>query len=670
MGLVVLPACGSPTPPPVKTPPPAASAPAPPPVAAPEPDLSPIAAPKNTVAVGRWSNVAATFKTVEKLGKLPFQLQSVLEKELGDKDLMATLKLDASVDAALMIDGSSPVDQPKPMGVLSLPLKDMKEALALANRAGKPVSLRPGVFRLGRNRDFVCDLSVSVGDAPARLLCSENERDLDALVPWMTRGLPTEKFSGSDLHLELRAEGLRQRYKAELDQFGPVLPGLVTQQLNDVGVRNAALQELLVEMAADGPKFVADLDSLSMDIRLDGEKSEIISSGAIRFKSTSSWGARFMTHRNDKAGPPPAIFWMIPKDSNSASFNRGSDPKFFSGVREALSSGVRDLLAGKLDGSDVQNISELLAKVPLVDAQAIVAARGLLPEEASRAVKPADFKPADAIRESQNKLRNLMGWSLLGIESRSDAYSDWLKLLVKTYNNRSLQRTIQKGLGSKSRNLPTVKSVPAPKGSPAGTLAVEFAIPITSKDVWSTYNRLHDNREHPRAEAKGSLSFVVALAPDGNRTWIGISADPKALGERLAVVKEGAPREGTLASRSDLDALKNGTATNGGFVSISGVTGSITGSLSSAFSARERRMVEQVIGSMPNKGATPILITTTGTTDAAPVNSVQVRVQKGSVDDLVAAFTGAFMMRDASTSPVEESAPPPPAPPPPPARKK
>jgi|GEM_PF-617400 len=668
LGVLALSACtGQPPPPPAQPVPQPTQAPPPTSTAPAEPDLSPAPAPKNVVAVGRWANVAGSMKAAEKVGKLPFPLDSVLQKELDDKDMFALLKLDSSIDGVLILDPSSPSDDPKPLGAVSLPLRSLKDAVDLANRAGKPVTLRPGVYRIGRARNMVCDLSASVGDAPARLICSEHERDLDLLVPWMTRTLPTEKLGTGDLHFELRAEGLRDRYKEELERFGPVLPGLVNKKLRDEGIQQQALIDLASNMAGDLPKVANDLDVLSLDMKLDGEKSEASVSGAVRFKSNSSWVTKMMTHRNDKAGAPPAIFWQAPKDSDSASFNRGTDPKLFDGLREGLAAGVQGLLGGKIDGGDVKAISDLFAKLPLTDAQAVVVARGHIDsKDRPKPIKKEDVKPADVLKATQEQVRHAVGWSLVGIEAKGDQQVAWLRDLVKAYNSKTLQATIKKGLGKGgAEHLPTVKSVGAPKGAPAGTFAVEFSLPVSSKDLWHKNGRLHGHREMPKAEAKGNLSLLVTVTPDGNRTWIGVSSDAAALGSHLAAVKEGAPKEGTLASHSGLDALKNGTVTGGGFLSIGAIVTAVSNTSKSFLSERERKELDGAIAAMPNKGETPILMLSTGTTGATPTNSVEVRFQKGTLDDMAGlGFYIANRSRHPSETDSMEPAPVPPPPPP------
>ncbi|RYE83362.1 MAG: hypothetical protein EOO75_19420 [Myxococcales bacterium] len=343
LGLLALPACTSSSTPTPATPPSTTTAPKPGPV---EPDLSPVSAPKGVVALGRWQNAAGTLKAVERIGRLPFPMEMVLQKQLGDKDLVAILKLEAAVDGVVIIDPASTPDRPKFLGAVSLPLQSMDKAMALASRAGKPVSVRPGVYRIGRMMDLVCDLSASVGDVNARLICSEHERDLDALVPWMTRGLPNEKFGPGDLHLEARAEGLRQQFQREIDQFAPLLPGLAIRQLRDFGLQQSGLLDIAAAAAGDVPKIVSDLDTLSLDLRLDGDKSEATLGGSVKFKGTSAWVSKLMTHRNDKAGPIPAVFWQMPKDSGSVAYNHGADPKMFDGMREALASRIPSNIFG------------------------------------------------------------------------------------------------------------------------------------------------------------------------------------------------------------------------------------------------------------------------------------------------------------------------------------
>ena len=65
---------------------------------------------------------------------------------------------------------------------------------------------------------------------------------------------------------------------------------------------------------------------------------------------------------------------------------------------------------------------------------------------------------------------------------------------------------------------------------------------------------------------------------------------------------------------------------------------------------------------------TPVLLFTNGTTGAAPVNSMEVRIQKGSIDDMVAlALTALSPRAREEPPPAVERAP---TPPPPPAPKK
>lgn len=637
--------------------PPTAAPTTPPPP--PAPDLSPVAAPSNVAAVGRWASVSGSLKTIEKIGKLPLSLDSLLEKELNDKELFALLKLDSPIDGAVVLSSLSTPDKLKPLGVISLPLRSLDEALAMANRAGKPVTIRPGVHRIGRTRDLVCDISVAVGDVPARLLCAEQEAALDALVPWMTRGLPTESFGNADLHLELRVQNMVATVKQEIEALGPVARNEAEQTLRKEGITHPLLNELIASAAADAPKFASDVDTLALDVRLDGARTSAAIAGSLKFRGNTAWATRLLTHRNEKAGSPPAAFWQLPKDSDSASFSLGSDSKMLDGGRDLLAAGFRAVATGKFDGRDVQTIAELLSKMPVSEARSVVVARGHLPTpRPPKDIKPANFKPADALRLGQNMTRQTVGWSLVGLEAKPDVYVAWLKEAVKAYNTRTFQDKIKKMVPKDSTtSLPTIKVVPAPKGMPTGTFAIQLDLVVHSKAIWDTYSELHGSRVHPKQDVTGPASVLITVSPDGDYTWIGTGSDQAALVEHLNMAKGGASKDSTLSARAGLDALKSGSFTSGGFVAIASGT-SIVNGIRATLTESKNREVDEGIAALPNKGETPMLFFTTGTVGNTPVNSAEFRVEKGSIDDLIA--LGYFLKRprpEPTPEPAEQPAP-------------
>ena len=221
-----------------------------------------------------------------------------------------------------------------------------------------------------------------------------------------------------------------------------------------------------------------------------------------------------------------------------------------------------------------------------------------------------------------------------------------------------------------------LRTVAAPPGLPAGTFAIEGGVNLESRDVWDTLSRGNDGPHPPGAAAKGFIGVSMIVAPDGpGRTWIGFGGgDATVLRDKIKASLSAANKEGSLSVRPGLEALHAGQLQSGGFLSIAGSTHSILDLARGRGSRGDERMIAAIASAMPNKGLTPILMTTTATAGSTPSMTVDVQVQKGTVDDVAAAILAGFAQRNAARAedPVPMPMPPPMAPPPPPApgRKK
>jgi hypothetical protein len=256
------------------------------------------------------------------------------------------------------------------------------------------------------------------------------------------------------------------------------------------------------------------------------------------------------------------------------------------------------------------------------------------------------------VKLSQTKLGTMVGWSVSGVEGASAPYVKWAKDIEKTYNRAGIQGLLKKAAkGAKEIEVPTVKVLPAPAGLPKDTVVVEFGVVVDSdimREVFFKRNwdapvaspaRPGQKPVAPArpAKVKGSLSLKLVVMPDGaNRTWIAFGADLDAIKAHLLSVKSDAPKDKTIASRAGLEALKNASTTSGGFLSFGGVMSSVSGTTSASMSEREQKELASAMASMPNKGMTPVLLLGTGTDDASPTNAFEVRIQKATIDDILA----------------------------------
>ena len=72
-------------------------------------------------------------------------------------------------------------------------------------------------------------------------------------------------------------------------------------------------------------------------------------------------------------------------------------------------------------------------------------------------------------------------------------------------------------------------------------------------------------------------------------------------------------------------------------------------------------MLEGAIESLPNRGQTPILILDSTTGGGAPTTSMEIRAQKGTIDDIAALVSYGIAMRMRKEADADDGPPPPPA---------
>src|SRR5207244_8026795 len=97
----------------------------------------------------------------------------------------------------------------------------------------------------------------------------------------------------------------------------------------------------------------------------------------------------------------------------------------------------------------------------------------------------------------------------------------------------------QLGRGPMPKSLPTLKMVAAPKGLPAGTLAVELSIPEHAFGPESADAFDEHGHRKPAKTTGPAVRIDLISMPDGARTWLGFGADPTLLSAHLLAVKTG-----------------------------------------------------------------------------------------------------------------------------------
>jgi len=615
-GLALLPvACGGTPPPPVATPSaPIASAP---PVIAtsPLPDLGPAAEPEGTFAIVRWRAPGETFSAVRDLFGVPVPVDEVVDEVLRARAATPSIALDAPVDAVFALDPKAPDSNPKPLMAFSIGLRSLEDARAALDKGRAGAELTPGVFRVdaGRRQGLVCVIGAAAGPAPARLVCAEREKEVLALQPYLSRGMPLVATPDKDVYAELRFAPVQKK-------FGAQLPGYLTWAANFASYQigtgdrklDGAIKDAMTGIAGETVALANDLDKLTIALDLNGGAHAAEAEINLKLKSHDSWISQRMLEKAGEAGPAPAIFWRAPIDSDQAVFGRGGDPRAWAGVKR--SSG--ELMEGLLSQVDFPAAERKTAR-DLVErlfgsAPVNVSASGSLDTPAPA----AGARPGPA--EVRNAVVASLGWQLVGIEEPAKRYQDLLNDLANLYNKPAVKNWIVKTGHVDKKLLPTAKVAPFGTGLDKGTRALELTFAIPSPKG---------------AKAAAPVPLYVVVMPDGSRTWLAFGADKAALEKHLAMVKTGAPDSQTIAARPGLESFKSSRVVSGGFVTVAGIAHSANSGLSELL-GNSRHNPLQALPPLPNKGQTPILIESTAQGGSPSEVVIKLRSSKGTFDDL------------------------------------
>ncbi len=651
-------------------PPPAPRTSTPPPVAAPAepaPDLSPVPEPPTLMLTARWKNMSATLGAFDKMTNLPFRLQQELERALGGAESSKAIKLDGNVEVAAMLDPSGASATPEIFAAFSLPLRGADEAREAAERQGvSSRPLRPGAWRLARRRfgggrSMACDIAASRGEAPARLVCARRERELDLLAPYLTRTLPEQPVGQGDVSVRVRMQPVRETYGRFLDTTGRALgPAAALALAGRFGISDPLVGETVGDLAGEASDLLQDLDVVSFDASIEPGGAYARASGALRFRGRRSWTARVLTYKNDSAGPPPPIFWHVPKDSDSVAYNRGSDSELVRAPFKRLGALASALTRPLLPEPDRRAIERALADVPVYGATSVRASGHL---DAPAAPKAAPGTPAERVRAAREAFAQSLGWTVYGVDSPDVTFKDWLRALTTVSNGRGLRQVLEKASGDLARAKPAFKVVPPPAGMPPRTSAFEFSATLESDMLDRAPGSAPPDAPPKKAPAaaKGKLSVFVVVMPDGvDRTWVGVAADPAELKKRLLSARANAPAENKLGARPGLDELRDGKHLAAAFSSVAGLTSSLRGGGLIAALAGGRAPfgeLDAALAALPHKGQTPLFMVGDGTAGDAPSNSIELRVGRESIEDAVALALAVALPRAVGPGPVAPAPP-------------
>ncbi len=561
-------------------------------------DLSPVARPSSIFLVGRIKRPTKLVDTVARWAGVPVGLRDLLP--FAAKDLEAALAWDAPVEVAV---GVAPSGQ---RGIVeqafSVGLTGLDAALDVARRQGYEVKqIGPEIYSVSGAKRLSCALSPALGPTSARLVCGRRSADLEHLMPYMTRGLPTEAIGERDLELELRAEPLRQRFASEIGSTR-LLAGLGVRRLSVDSPRfDRALSDVLYATADELVALAHDLDTLRLQGTVDEQRRVIDADVSVTLSDSKSFSAKVLQDGAKRQGGAPDEFFALPADAEAGGYAAGRDPQLLAGIKASVTELADAYLEHeKIGKATRERVSRVIGLYLGLVGKSVNA-------EGSGATK-------DEKARGSYQIMRLDGASALWKGAAAD--------MAAILGDRELRALLARRLKTDDKSLPTARLVPLRgAGVPAGTQAVVLKLPTGMGPLAGRALGLGTKT----ATGDEPTERVMAVVPQGSDMIVGTAEEPKELAKRLAQALAG--KELTLATRLDLAPMRTFNAHAAAFTTMARLLG--------AFGDLGVSVPEVVLG-LPNGGRIPLFIQVIGEGGARPKGTLRASVPAGFFEDLPA----------------------------------
>ncbi len=324
---------------------------------------------------------------------------------------------------------------------------------------------------------------------------------------------------------------------------------------------------------------------MRFDGLLDSTKNLINLRADLKFAGQKSWLVQASAETLSMVEPAPALFWQMPADSTQASFGVGWKQGRLKPIGKTLAELVDGYLESEKVPARVRNQAAKSVELLFEQNTKQVRAQGELSELPSDPLLAADYR--------------LFGWQIAAIEGDSKSLIALFDGLSATLASRDLARVLKARVNLDGALLPKVSSRGVQvRGFKPGAKAYRLDI---SRELFEKFAKEQLKLEPtPKGKAGAKsvpLSLIVAF--DGERSWVGVCPDEKAMIKRLESLKD--PKAPVLRTREGLDALKSTPRAAGGFFTLARFTGQL-----GALGARPTD-AQKMFTALPHHGDTPVL---------------------------------------------------------------
>jgi hypothetical protein len=480
-----------------------------------------------------------------------------------------------------------------------------------------------------------CEIAPARGVAPARVVCSDEMKSVDALSAYMTRGIPGESFGTSDVHVHVSGEPFRRRYSSELRLIKTMGVPFVLREL-EVGHPkfDRALRDAVYGFADELIALASDVDRIEFDASLSPREDAIDTRMSVGMIGKRSWTAQGIIRASGSSGPPPDFFWQFPKDATAASYGMYADPEHAKGFVATLG----ELLDGWLDYNELGDVR----RRPLVDAFEQMFTVPVHNAYASLPVGEPSRSPAGSRDRKDEAARKILGTHLFAIDNGGGRIQKFASELVKAFAYKPFRDRLVKSKLLRAEQLPVMRER-SPKGKPGlpagsktfemeflpGAFSFEPSAPFLPTKEGGARKKLGGAPASVKTAPGPKTSIVLVAVPDGPRTWFAFGTDEALLLERLVETKAG--NGATLTLRDGLAPLRTEKAVSAGFWSLAGTVGNLDDSVL----GRDALWSRSAVGRLPHRGETPMLYRVLFEA-VGPKVVISANVPQAVVEDIVA----------------------------------
>jgi len=367
-----------------------------------------------------------------------------------------------------------------------------------------------------------------------------------------------------------------------------------------------AVTDTAVALSEEAVQLLEELDSVTLELKESGQALQVELQAELG--GNESFVARSLLDWHGQSAAAPQLFWDLPREVESASFQVSLPEERLEKTHRLL----RDLLRGagekdKLPRKAAERLERVLGELA-GDYGVLVSASG----------------PSRAVAQGERQVL-LPEYGIVYVKRPLSALKGLLGELASLLSDPEVAARLPEGT-----SLPQLQATRTRLKGEAQALVYEWSTPDAQ---WSPL--LHQLAEGQSAETEGGtpVKGVLACVPRGDFTLVLWAREVEGLEKALAHLSD--PASPRLSSVAELAPFKSEKVVSGGLLRPALVLSSLSAFLPEELTSRH----EAVLRSTPHGGEAPLLVETRTSARGRGVSlHLSMKASRASLEDLVSLY--------------------------------